>query len=253
MKTLIKIFLIALIIILGGIAYFFFAFKTTNPRDLGISFSQADWESGRAKSQIAYEELNTDTTTTTWKTFGTREVNTVFSSQETTAIMNNKPGVYYPYRNIQVKFNADGTGEISGNLDKSRIPTYAQTFDAPQQAVDLVMKFLPENPAFYLKGRATLVNNQVGIFEPMKLEIGRVSIPLGPILADKGLTKPVYAIDLNGLINEISGISNKEQLIIDFINSRLAMIEGFYARDAHFEENRLIYVGTLPEKEATVR
>ncbi len=251
MKTLIKIILILVLLVGGVIGYFFFAFRTNKPRNLGVMYTQADLSSGRAKSQIVYEELISDGTA--WQTSGSREVDAIFTSSEITAIMNNKPGVYYPYRSAQVKFNADGTGEISGNLDKSRIPTYAATFNAPQEAVDIAMRFLPENPSFYLKGKATLVNNEVGIFEPMRFEIGRIPIPLGPILAENHLARPAYALDLNSLLNEISGVSNKEALIIDFINSRLAGIEGFYAADAHFEENALIYKGTLPEKETTVR
>jgi hypothetical protein len=168
--------------------------------------------------------------------------------------MNGKPGIYYPYKNVQLKFNADGSGEISGQLIKSRIPVYASTFDAPKIAVDLLMKFLPDDPVFYLKGRASLVDNKVAIFEPMKLEVGRMPIPLGPILAKKhGIVKDAYAMDLSGFMSEISQVENKKGLIIDFINSRLAGIEGFYARDAHFEEDKLIFNGTLPEREATVR
>lgn len=168
--------------------------------------------------------------------------------------MNNKLGIYYPYKNVQVKFNADGTGEISGNLVKSRIPTYGQTFLAPKEAIDLVMRFLPENPSFYLKGKATLVDNKVGIFEPIRCEIGRVSLPLNLILAqNKGLINPAYAMDINGLLSEISGVTGKKQILIDFVNSRLSMVEGFYAKTAHFEENKLVYKGTLPETESTVR
>ena len=168
--------------------------------------------------------------------------------------MNNKPGKYFPYKNVQLKFNADGSGEISGTLIKNRIPLYAATFDAPKVAVDLVMKFLPENPVFYLKGQASLKDNRVALFQPQRLEIGRLPVPLGPILSFAPIKiKKALALDIGEFNKELSKVSNKKTLIIDFINSRLAMIEGFFAQSAYFEENKLVFEGNLPEKEVTVR
>lgn len=255
MKIIIRIilFFVVLSIALFLIALFFINTKT--PRDLGIKYTQEDHISGRNKSQIAYEELPANTAPAdSWQTYGTREVIAEFSSREITAIMNGKPGIYFPYKNVQVKFNADGSGEISGQLIKSKIPIYAATFDAPKAAVDLVMKFLPEDPVFYVKGRASLINNKIAIFEPMKFEIGRVPIPIAPILAyNDGIIKETLAMEVSELFGEISQVSNKKQLIIEFINSRIAVIEGFYAKNSSFAQDKLIFEGTLPEREATLR
>lgn len=225
-------------------------FGASKPRNLNIVYSEADLASGRQKSAILYEEAVGSNTL--WQTFGSREVNTAFSSAEITAIMNNKPGIYYPYKDVQVKLNSDGSAEISGRLIKDRIPAYASTFDAPQQAVDFAMKFLPSNPVFYVKGKASLENNQVATFAPQALQIGKMPIPLGPILSFNSFYKQAFAQDTS-MLGDISKVSGKRQLIIDFINSRLEQIEGFYAKDAHFEENKLIFKGTLPEREATLR
>jgi len=255
MKTLLKIFLGFFLLVVFALAGGYFYFRVSTPRDLGVTYTQEDLQSGRAKGGVILETLPANTRPEdSWQTFGSQEVKAEFSSAEITAIMNNRPGVYYPYKNVQVKFNADGSGEISGQLVKSRIPTYAATFDAPKVAVDFVMKFLPPDPVFYLKGRASLVDNNVGIFEPQKLEIGRVPIPLGPILAfNRQVIPAVYAADFSELVGEISSVSNKRQLIIDFINSRLANIQGFHAKKAYFTEDQLTYEGTLPEREATLR
>jgi len=254
-KIVLRILLVVAIIIVAGIGYIFISFRSSTPRDLGITYTQADLEYGRGKSQIVYEKI-TDTVSPSqyWQTTGSRDVDTAFTSSEVTAIMNNKPGLYYPYKDVQVKFNADGTAEISCAVDKSRIPTYAATFGTPQEVVDLVMSFLPENPVFYLKGKATLVDNKVGVFEPQRFEVGRLPLPLNLILAkDPSFSNKVYAMDLNELLSEISGVSDKRSLIVSFINEKLAGIEGFYAKDAHMEEDKLVYKGTLPETESTVR
>jgi len=244
-------FLLVLLLIVGGALAFYFLFFNVSPRDLGIRWTQADHKSGRAKSQIKYETTTEKVAAAqAWQTFGERKVDTTFTSEEISAIMNNKPGAYYPYKDVQVKFNGDGSGEISGRLIKNRLPLYGATFAAPQVAVDFVMKFLPPDPVFYLKGRASLVDNQVGIFEPQRFEIGRIPMPLGLILATvPSLVPQAQAMDLAGMAQELSKVDNKRALIIGFINSRLGMIEGFYAKKAHFTDNKLIYEGTLPEKE----
>lgn len=229
----------------------YFLLNATKPRDLGIRYTETDRKSGRAKSQIKYETTKQKLPDAqAWQTFGEREIDETFTQEEITAIMNNKIGAYFPYQNVQLKFNADGSGEISGSLIKSRLPMYGATFAAPQEAVDFAMKFLPENPVFYLKGKASLVNNEVAIFEPFSFEIGRFPMPLGVFLsAAPKLFPQAYAMDLGEMTSQLSKLQNKRALIISFINSRLGMIEGFYAQDAHFEEGKLIYKGTLPEKE----
>jgi len=229
----------------------YFLLNATKPRDLGIRYTEADRKSGRAKSQIKYETTKQKLPDAqAWQTYGKREIDETFTQEEITAIMNNKIGAYFPYQNVQLKFNADGSGEISGSLIKSRLPMYGATFAAPQEAVDFAMKFLPENPVFYLKGQASLVNNEVAIFEPQAFEIGRIPMPLGVFLSTAPKLFPqAYAMDLGEMTSQLSKLQNKRALIISFINSRLSMIDGFYAQDAHFEEGKLIYKGTLPEKE----
>jgi len=254
MKLLAKLFfsLIFLIIIIVAVAYF--SFNTTKPRNLGITYTPADLTSGRDKSQIKYDLISqAESSGSPWLPYGQRQVDTSFSSSEITAIMNSKPGIFYPYKNVQVKFNADGSAEISGQLIKSRIPIYASTFDCPKIAVDIVMRFLPENPVFYLKGKASLVENKVDVFQPLKFEIGRIPMPLNLILASYSFPQPAYALDLDGLISEISTVTNKRQIIIDFINSRLSNVPGFYAQKADFSDNQLNYQGTLPEGERIVQ
>lgn len=230
-------------------------FGSDKPRDLGITYTETDRTAARAKSQIEYVALPAGMTIPGgWQTSGSREVNTEFSAAEITALMNNRPWKYYPYKNVQVKFNADGSGEISGILIKSRVPQYGASFGAPNEAIEFINRFLPTEPVFYVKGKASLANNQVALFEPQVFEIGRVPMPLEMILSfAPELVKPAYALDIGGMTSELSKVQNKRALIIEFINSRLANIPGFYAKSARFAENKLIFEGTLPEKEATVQ
>lgn len=230
---------------------------SNKPRDLGVQFSEADKTSGRAKSQIVYDTLPENTPTAqSIQRFGKREVNTEFSSAEITALMNNRPWKYWPYADVQVKFNADGSAEISGILLKDRLAGYGAAIGLPQAAVDFAQKFLPANPVFYVKGKAALANNAVSVFEPQDFELGRVPLPVSVFLSyfpNILSVDEVQAAESNDMVSQLSQIKNKRELIINYINSRLSQINGFYAREAKFGNNKLVYNGTLPERESTVR
>lgn len=263
MKFLIKFFLLSTIItlllpvlILG---YFGFIpgisniFGSNKPRDLGIRYSEADRASARNKSQIEYAVLaEGQGGEGGYQLSGSRAVKAEFSSAEISALMNNRPWKYWPYKDVQVKFNKDGSGEISGIFLKDRLVGYGAKIGAPKEAVAFVQKFLPVNPVFYVKGRAALIDNKVTIFEPEAFELGRIKLPVNMFLS-KVLVKEVLAIEVGDLSGELSKIQNKRAIIIDYINNRLASLSGFYAKNARFEENKLIFEGNLSEKEMTVR
>jgi hypothetical protein len=222
------------------------------PRDLGVKYTAADLSSVRSKSQIEYATLPPSTSPLQTRQFtGAREIKGEFSSAEITASLNNQNWVHWPYKNVQIKFNADGSGEISGILIKDKLPGYATAIGVPTEALAFVMKYLPADPVFYVKMKATLENNKVGIFEPQSLQIGRIPLPLDIILSfnNQPIIKEVFAQDFSGMTSELSKIQNKRGLIIDFINTRLSSDFGnFFAKKASFGENKLIFDGTLSEK-----
>ena len=225
---------------------------TDRPRDLGIKYTAEDLKSCRSKSQVVY---NTSLPTTTdpiqsVKYVGKREVTQDFTSQELTASMNNQPWGNWPYKNAQLKFNTDGTGEISGVLIKSKVPGYAIKIGAPAEAANFAMKFLPNDPIFYVKMKATLKDNKVDIFEPQDFQIGRISMPLNLFLAFKGpkIINQVLAQDIGQMAKELTQVKNKKSLIINYINGRLTNGFGsFYAKSAYFKDNAVSFDGTLSE------
>jgi hypothetical protein len=224
---------------------------TDKPRDLGIKYTPEDLRSVRSKSQIEYQILPETTVPSQSRQFtGKRAVAAEFTSAEITATMNNQPWKYWPYKNVQVKFNADGTGEVSGVLLKDKVPSYAAVIGTPQQAVDFAMKYLPANPVFYVKLKATLADNKVAAFEPQNFEIGRVPMPLNLFLAMGGsrLIKSVYAQNPEQMLVDLASVQDKRQLIIDFINQKLSNdFGGFYANKAYFGDDKLVFDGSLSE------
>jgi hypothetical protein len=226
------------------------------PKDLAITYTEQNRTDARAKSQIQYEALPSETSAAaSFTTSGSREVNIELTNAEMTALLNNRPWRHYPYKNIQVKANPDGSAEISGNIIKSKLPGYAAYLGAPQEAIDFAMKFIPENAAFYCKGIASLENNQIALFAPESFSLGKVPLPVDMFLSfmPPQLIKTVYAVDISGMGSELSKVENKRALIIGFINSNLSRIQGFYAKSARFEDGKLKFEGTLPEKEITAQ
>jgi hypothetical protein len=226
---------------------------TNKPRDLGVTYTDADLQSARAKSKMIYDILpeNTPIENSIQRT-GINNINTEWTSAEMTALTNNRPWKYYPYKNVQVKFNEDGSGEISGTLIKEKVPGFAASIGIPSEVIETVMNYLPTNPVFYVKGRASLKNNKVDIFEPQVFEIGRLSMPVDMFLSfDGSLVETAYAEDL---LSQLSGIKDKRAIIIAYINERLSShIPGFYAKSASFGKDKLIFEGTVPAKESSVR
>jgi len=157
-----------------------------------------------------------------------------------------------------VKFNSDGSAEVSGGLNKAVVPNYATAIGIPKVAVEFAMKLLPPNPVFYLKMKASLKDNKVDAFDPRIFELNRIPMPIDRFLAFSKtrfhLVKPVNAQLSLDLVTDLSKVKNKWGLIVGYINDRLSGYGSFFfAKEARFEENKLIYKGTLADQEATVR
>lgn len=230
-------------------------FGSNKPRDLGIKYTEADRTTARAKSQIEYDVLpaNTPESQSIIRT-GSRAVNTTFNSAEATALMNDRPFKYWPYKNVQMKFNVDGSAEVSGQLVKGRLPGYLASIGVSKTVADNVIKYLPSNTVFYVKAKASLTDNKVSLLDPSKVEIGRFSIPVNTILSfDANITNKAYAADQAEIENGLSSVSGKKEKIIAYINEHLSSIQGFFAKKASFSDNTLNFDGNLNEKEATVR
>jgi hypothetical protein len=227
-------------------------FGSNKPRNLGVSYTEADLASAKEKSQLEYAELPADTPDSqSLVRSGSRPITATFSNAEVTALMNDRPFKYWPYKNVQVKMNADGSAEISGQLIKSRLSGYCASIGVDKSVADKVIKYLPGNTVFYVKGRAALSGNKVSVLDPSKVEVGRVPIPINSLLSFDIGTGTALATD--SAVSELDSVSGKKAAIISYINSHLAGIKGFFANSAYFSENELHFDGNLNEVEATAR
>ena len=253
---IISVIVISIILFIGFLGYipgFSTILGANKPRDLGIKFTENDKTSARAKSQLIYGILpDNNSPEMSIRRSGSRKINTTFNSAELTSLMNNRPWKYWPIEKVQLRINADGSAELSGVVINEKLKGYAAAIGVPAKASEIITKFLPKNPAFYVKAKTSLTENKVSEFDVQSVYLGKIPLPVNTLLAKFApeLIKSVFAEDF---VSELSKYEGKKEAIINFINERLSKVPGFYAKKAYFKDGKLHYDGTLSEKEDMVK
>jgi hypothetical protein len=228
-------------------------FGANKPKNLGVIFSDTDLTSARAKSKIIYGMLPDSTPIEqSIQRVGQQKANFSLTSAEVTALLNNRPWKYWPVKDVQLKINDDGSAELSCVVVKEKLRGFAIANGIPASTVDLGLKFIPPDPAVYLKATTALTDNKVSQFDIQSVYLGKFSLPVDKLLSFTlpRLIKPVYA---SGSISDLYNYSGKREIIINFINERLSKIQGFFAKNANFKGGKLNFDGMLSEKELTTR
>jgi len=236
MKGFIKLilFIIGILIFVAGLAGFVPGLSTilgTNkPKDLGIIITPEDSKKAQEKSGVRLIELPKDTSiANSYLLEGQRSASFSFDSKEGTAIINNRPWKYYPFSNLQLRINPDGTAEISGMVNMNLFMNYAQALGYSTTDIDKALDeyHIPKiNMPFYAKGSAGIIENKV-FFNVTSLEAGRIPVPSSILSSNKGRI---------------------ESFVQDVVNKQ----KGFSAKKLVVENGKIVFDGTLPEKESVV-
>jgi hypothetical protein len=163
--------LAVIVILVGVVGYLGFMpgvsdlFGSSKAKDLGVTFTAADLQSAKAKiGRIITDLPSTADAVNSIKFSGQKAINTVLTSAEATALFNDKQWKYYPLKNVQIKFNPDGTTEMAAKVIKSRIEGFAQAIGVAASDVKAItdyVKFIPNDPAVYVKGKLSVVNGKI--------------------------------------------------------------------------------------------
>ncbi|PIZ42749.1 hypothetical protein COY34_02275 [candidate division WWE3 bacterium CG_4_10_14_0_2_um_filter_42_8] len=203
-------------------------FKADKPQDLGITYTDADWQSALQKTEVQLTDLPSDTPPQESIQFkGQKDVKANFTDEELTALANNSHWIYYPFSNVQIKIDKNGIAEISGIIFCELVSNYAQALNYSEG--DL-MRFLAQfqlikaHPPFYLKGTGTVINGRLN-FEIEKIKVGKFSFP-----------------------SNLKAQSKKE--LVGFSEFLFQNISGFSVDFARLNGSQLKFQGTLPEEEA---
>jgi hypothetical protein len=248
-KGVIVTLVILALVVLLGLGYLGFIpgvssiFGADKPRDLGVSFTPADLASARAKTGRQVTELAPNLPPAeSLKFTGSKDENVSLTQAEFNAYINDK-WEYYPVTDIQVKISPDGVAEASGILHIDRFHGLAEALQVPQDVRNQVKDYvaaIPGNPAFYVKGKAEVVNGQITTLDFPEVQIGKLSLPQGDIPGFKQ----------NAIFGELtlpqSAFSALKQSAIDAIYWFFKRVDGFSVKSFNFNGGKVNFNGTLP-------
>lgn len=232
LKLLFKLFIVVVVGLLLTAGYLGFipglssVMGADNPKDLGITYTEQDYENMLTKSNIIQNEALEISEEIGVAYDGTHDLNTNFSGQDLTALINASKWKYNPFTNVQIRINRDGTAEVSGNVNLSKFWNYVGIFGVNTSAIDQGKKalaMLPNQPAFYAKGVAAGTDNRVSSLNVESLTIGRVTVP-------------------NNIIQE------NQHYLTEMADRVMSSVPGFYAKKANIENGSVVFEGQVPDK-----
>jgi hypothetical protein len=202
---------------------------TNKPRDLGMHYSEVNFNSALNKSEVEIEKLAAeDPRLIAYE--GSHKVNTSFTDEELTAHAYNKDWVGYPVSDMQVRINDDDTAEVSGMLELTKIGPFLEAMDISQADFEkaLTKANIPlKDVPFYAKGYGSASNNTLDI-HMTNFEVGRFPVP-------KNI------------------LDQYQDELTDFGYSIMDNVPGFSVSEARFENGAIYFDGQLPDVELTKR
>jgi len=128
-----------------------------------------------------------------------------------------------PVRDVQVRFNDDGTAEVSGVLEIATAISVAKTLgysDADIEKGKSYAKYVSGDLPFYVKGTTGATNNQISI-SPSDFQLGKVSVP-------ESITTPAARV------------------VEDVIERRIKQVGGINLESIKLGSGSLQFTGTVP-------
>lgn len=112
---------------------------------------------------------------------GSVELDISLSGEEISSILEYWKSQYgmTPIRDVQVRINKDGTGEVSGILEISTAVMMAKNLGYSNSDIEKAKgyaKYVAGDLPFYIKGKGGVDNNKVSVMAS-EIQIGRVSLP----------------------------------------------------------------------------
>jgi hypothetical protein len=207
-----KFFIIIAILLTTGLVTFKYLLQ---PKDLGIK---------RDSSLVAAfkQRNNMSVTPTDIKV----ELNTDMTSEEITAVFTlwQEKDKNFPLRDVQVKFNNDGTAEATGYLKIGNAINLAKNLGYSESDIEKgkkYIKYVSGDLPFYVAGTGNMINNTISL-NPSNFQIGKVTVP-------EAITTSATA------------------LVEDMIKRRINQIGGADIKEASIKSGAFHLQGTIPE------
>lgn len=178
MKGCLIVILLILAVAGGGIWYFF------QPKTLIAGYTQEHLDSANSKIGVAFEPLPSDAPTgKTLIVTGSHPVNQTFTSEELTALADNrhKTYAYFPFRNVQIQVHADGSVEGSATVTYRDAVDYLTVMGVSSKDIaQAAAKFKVPNASLpvYLKVSGNVTGNKSNITVE-SAQIAKITVPEG--------------------------------------------------------------------------
>lgn len=130
----------------------------------------------------------------------------------------------FPLRDVQIKFNVDGTGEASGYIKIATAINLAKNLGYSDTDIEKgkeYIKYVSGDLPFYVAGTGGISSNALSV-NPTNFQIAKINVP-------DSITKPASAV------------------VSDMITRRIKQIGGADIKDASFKSGSFHLQGSVPE------
>ena len=206
-------------------------FGSNKPKDLGVTWTIADYNSAHAKNGTTHTILTDGQTPQDSIRFsGQHPVNTTYTQAEFNALINYRQWEYYPLKDCQFKINPDKTVEFTGIIITSRVRGYMEALGTGENNLETVtnyLKYIPGNAAFDVKGRFEIINGQIVNTDLTTFKIGN--------------------------LNLTNQMQDNLPAIVNGAYSQMNAYPGFKVNTLTFNNGQVQFNGTLPDSARTVK
>lgn len=237
MKKILGIGCLTIILLIVGFSSFVgYKVATTvrgmaKSKDLGLSATREQADAAQKKTSVAVYTLPSDAPIAgSIKYEGSIPKTYELDSNELTALaLSHARYKYFPFKNIQIRVNADNTVEISCVTDTMKAVSYATAIGFAAADLEKAMseyKIPRTTIPLYVKGSGSVTNGKV----ELNLTAGEVA----------GIPVPM------GLVND------KKSEIINIVETGIRKTNGLVAKSITFNDGRVHFDGMVPEKKYIV-
>ncbi len=164
LAVLFVIFIVFMIIVVGLVLLGYYGvigkLMGSKPKDLGVTFSQANYDSAMQKLGVSTDRSGGLGPNTRVAFSGSKPVDATLTNEEISALASMNHAERYPVKNAQVKVYEDGTIEMSSYVDLNGWP--GMDFSSP----------------VYYKGTPTVGTDETIDLQPDSVKLGWVPMPM---------------------------------------------------------------------------
>lgn len=218
----------------SGDLSFLSMFNKATSTDLGVTYTTQEATAFLESVQTGVKSVTTNSPEcqlTTCKPgmpayVGTQAVNTTISSSQVTALANEwiKLAPNAPFTSAQIRINPNGSVDFAGNISMSQLRKFGAATAIPADTMGIINKYLGSmGESFPVKasGTLTILNNNVDV------NFSSFSVGILPVPAQL--------------------LSQYKAEEADFLEDRLATVQGLSITELSFADGKTTFNGTVPK------